>query len=64
MDNEAKGKLIALEAFITEILLQMDPAQANRAISGAQAACHRQGADVVSHSSAVWAQIRRRVPTA
>ena len=64
MDYEAKGKLIALEAFITEILVQMDPAQANRVIAGAQAACQRQSSNVAEHSSAVWGNIRRRIQSA
>jgi len=64
MDNESKGKLIALEAFITEILLTMDSAQANRVLSAAQAACQRESQDLVPHSSGVWNRIRRRVPAA
>lgn len=62
MDNETKGKLIALQALITETLLVIPPSDAQRALSAAKAACFRSSSDIATHSSAVWNDVSRRVP--
>lgn len=64
MDSEVKGRLLALEALVGELIVLAPPEAARQAILRVQPGLLRQPPDVAPHAMQLVNQTMRRIPKA
>ncbi|MEG0181995.1 MAG: hypothetical protein RR704_00865 [Stenotrophomonas sp.] len=62
MDSETKGRLLGLEALVSELICLLPADQARAAIARAQPALLRQPQDIAPHSMKLVNETYRRIP--
>ena len=61
-NNELKGRIIALEALLTELAIRLPKEVGEAATQAAMPALQRQPAEIRQYTTDLVSQIRRRLP--